>query len=511
MIKLYTLDTTNMITVTDNNTLYMDYPDPDVIRVGTTYYMVSTTMHFFPGCEILKSSDLINWEHACYVYDKLDSTVGQTLQDNKGIYGKGMWAACIRYHKNTFYIMFVCNDTHKTYLYSLECLDGELDESMSFKWAKQYVDGFYHDCSLLFDIDSDGNEHIYVVYGNTNVYLTELNSSITGPLDGGLHRLLVSDEGNPNLGYEGSHLYKINNKYYLFLIHSTKDVWKRTEACFVSDSITGDFMGGDILNDDWGYHNSGIAQGGIVDTPDGKWYSIMFQDRGAIGRIPIITSLHFENDYPVFDKDYHLIKTPNRWQINHEPDLSLISLKSDSDNSFEYSITTSKICNNVQYAKNTLTNRLCAPISVVEVTINISLLNDGDTAGLCILQGCHGFIGIKKERDSYLLFTESKYTDDPSPFVYESNIKRSSPIRISSSIIRIGFTADFTDMKDEATFHYYDPENNKKIIVPGTHKMLFKLDHFTGNRSALFMYSEKQVGGKVTFSDYSLKTILAKL
>ena len=30
-----------------------DYPDPDVIRVGDTFYMVSTTMYFFPGGEIL--------------------------------------------------------------------------------------------------------------------------------------------------------------------------------------------------------------------------------------------------------------------------------------------------------------------------------------------------------------------------------------------------------------------------------------------------------------------------
>ena len=50
----------------------LDYPDPDVIRVDDTYYMVSTTMHFMPGCEILRSYDLLNWEHAAYVYDRLE-------------------------------------------------------------------------------------------------------------------------------------------------------------------------------------------------------------------------------------------------------------------------------------------------------------------------------------------------------------------------------------------------------------------------------------------------------
>ena len=52
----------------------LDYPDPDVIRVGDTYYMVSTTMHFMPGCEILQSFDLMHWEHVTYVYETLDHT-----------------------------------------------------------------------------------------------------------------------------------------------------------------------------------------------------------------------------------------------------------------------------------------------------------------------------------------------------------------------------------------------------------------------------------------------------
>ena len=57
-----------------------DFPDPDVIRVGDTYYMATTTMHFMPGCEILRSYDLLNWEHLTFVYDRLDSTPGQILE-----------------------------------------------------------------------------------------------------------------------------------------------------------------------------------------------------------------------------------------------------------------------------------------------------------------------------------------------------------------------------------------------------------------------------------------------
>lgn len=32
-----------------NPVIEMDFPDPDIIRVGGDYYMLSTTMHHFPG------------------------------------------------------------------------------------------------------------------------------------------------------------------------------------------------------------------------------------------------------------------------------------------------------------------------------------------------------------------------------------------------------------------------------------------------------------------------------
>ena len=107
-----------------NPILWTDYPDLDVIRVEDTYYMVSTTMHFMPGAVILRSYDLLHWEIASYVYDTLDSTPAQRLQGEKTIYGQGMWAASIRRHNGKFYICFVANDTHKTYLYQSETIEG---------------------------------------------------------------------------------------------------------------------------------------------------------------------------------------------------------------------------------------------------------------------------------------------------------------------------------------------------------------------------------------------------
>ena len=131
-----------------------DYPDPDVIRVGDVYYMVSTTMHFMPGCVILRSYNLIHWEILTYVYETLELTDEECLKNNKNAYGRGMWAASLRLHQGTFYICFVANDTGKTYLFRSKDIMGP--------WERTELDDFYHDSSLLFDDDGK----VYIAYGN---------------------------------------------------------------------------------------------------------------------------------------------------------------------------------------------------------------------------------------------------------------------------------------------------------------------------------------------------------
>lgn len=486
----------------------LDYPDADVIRVGDTYYMVSTTMHFMPGCEILRSYDLRNWEHAAYVYDRLDSTSGQKLEDGKGIYGQGMWAASIRYHEGKFYICFVANDTHKTYLYTATEIEGP--------WEKHEIEGFYHDSSLLFDDDGK----VYIAYGNKNIYITELKEDLTGPKEGGLHRLAVCDEGNTILGYEGTHFYKIGGKYYLFFIHSLKDCWRRTESCFVADSLDGEFVGCDVLNDDRGYCGQGVAQGGIVDTPEGKWYALLFQDSGAVGRIPILIPVTWENDFPVFgdhgripehfavestrpgyrykplvESDDFRGELKDCWQFNHEPDLSLIT--HDKEDGI-WQVTTGKICRDLTQAPNTITQRMFYPGCAGEVTVDGSELKDGDFAGLCALQGCHGSIGlVREEGQLYLVMREM-----PEDGGEEVEVER---ILWEEKEVRIKIEADFTRMKDEATFYYLEP--GKRFVrswrkLGRTHKLFFRLDHFCGCRFGLVAFATKETGGNAKFKDF---------
>ena len=55
-----------------NPLTYTDIPDPDIIRVGEDYYMVSTTMYFCPGAPIMHSRDLVHWEIVNYIYDVIE-------------------------------------------------------------------------------------------------------------------------------------------------------------------------------------------------------------------------------------------------------------------------------------------------------------------------------------------------------------------------------------------------------------------------------------------------------
>lgn len=513
-----------------NPIMRLDYPDPDVIRVEDTYYMVTTTMHFMPGCEILRSYDLVNWEHVTYVYDTLDHTPEQRLLGKENCYGKGMWAASLRYHKGTFYILFVANDTQKTYLYTADVISGP--------WKKSIMEGFYHDGSLLFEED-----RVYVVYGNTDIHLLELKSDLSGPLEGGLNRIIVTDHGNPMLGYEGSHFYKIDGRYYLFLIHSLPDQWRRVEACFMSDSLEGEFLGCDILNDDLGYCNQGVAQGGIVDSIEGEWYGILFQDRGAVGRIPVLVPMVFEDKVPVFGKngvvpknivttstrpsyryrplvqsddfkgnnDLGSSKEKNReeygcfglksvWQFNHEPELSLIKHDKTAGN---VRIWTKEIKKNVVQARNMLTQRMIFPACSAEIEINAEGLKEGDYAGLCGLQSCYGMVALTKRKNQIYVVMQQKEIADSSlqalPLDDEEGTEVEA-IPIKNDKMRLKMQVDFWNGKDEATFFYWEENEWKKIGK--THNLYFKIDHFTGCRFGLFIYSTLESGGYAEFSDF---------
>lgn len=506
-----------------NPLIGLDYPDPDVIRVGDVYYMASTTMYFMPGCEILRSYDLLHWEHAAFVYDRLDSTPAQRMEGEENIYGQGMWAASLRYHRGEFYVVFVANDTQKTYLYRSGDIQGP--------WKKSEIQGFYHDSSLLFDDDG----RVYIVYGNKEIHLTELKEDLTGPKEGGLDRIILRDSDEVYLGYEGAHFYKINGKYYIFFIHMPKSTGRRTEACFMAESLEGEFTGGDICDDDRGYCGSGVAQGGIVDTPSGKWYAVLFQDTGAVGRIPALIPLRWEGDMPVLGNNGKIPQVfpieDNRpgyeyaplfgsddfkdeagagpsfgfksfWQFNHEPDLRLVERDGRAGT---VRITTDKICKNMVQAKNILTQRTLYPGCRGEITVDGSGLKEGDFAGLCFLESCYAYLAVTRREGALWLVMRRRVLKTDSLWGERRDQEPGeelAAVKLSGEKVRIRGEADFYYRRDTAALYYSEDEETGFLPLGPKAKLCFKLDHFTGVRFGLFVFSTKEIGGSAVFSDF---------
>lgn len=494
--------------VTGQNPLtHMDFPDPDIIRVGDTYYMISTTMYFMPGGVILRSYDLIHWEYCTRIYDILEDTPRQRLEEGNA-YGAGMWAATLRYHKGTFYVIFVANDTWKTYLYRAQTIEGP--------WRRSEIEGFYHDCSLLFDED----DRVYLVYGNKQIHLLELNADLTGPKEGGLRRIIADSGHSDYLGYEGSHLYKINGKYYLFLIHSRKDRWRRVETCLMSDSLTGEFTGGIVMDDDMGRRDAGVAQGAIVDTPDGRWYAILFQDVGAAGRVPVLMPMAWEDHRPVLgmdgriphtvcnlttrpgyvykplwcSDDFAAAKLAEPWEWNHIPRLDLVTLGSG-----QLRIRTGKVASCLTQVQNILTQRSLLPACAAEVTLDASSLQAGDAAGLCVLQSCWGWVGLRREEAGIRLVMHSRQPEDD-----EAGMERVS-LPWAGDTVRLRAEMHFSPEADWARFFYWG--NGIWQAFGQQHALYFRLDHFTGNRFGLFVQSTRQMGGDAAFSQFVMEQL----
>ena len=285
-----------------NPVMYADVPDVDVIRVDDAYYMVSTTMHLSPGCPVMKSTDLVNWETVSYTYDILDDGDKFALRNGESDYGNGSWAASIRHYNGKYYVSFASLSTGKTYIFSTTDVENGT-------WHRSEFSGYLHDVSLLTTQD-DG---MYVVYGSGTARCRPVYEDENGDITLGDEVTLIEytgldNDGNPVNGpvsyiSEGIHAYEIGDYYYLFMIQ-----WptggRRQEICWRASSLDGPWESRKVFDSglefDGQMDNAGVAQGGVVQAADGSWYAMLFQDHGSVGRIPVLVPVTWEDGWPVF-------------------------------------------------------------------------------------------------------------------------------------------------------------------------------------------------------------------
>ena len=492
---------------TRNPVIWADVPDISMIRVGDTYYMSSTTMHMNPGVPIMKSKNLIDWEMASYAYETLGNIDAFELNNGQNTYGRGSWASSLRYHNGTFYVSTFSNSSGMNYIFSTK-------DPNKTPWEMKSFRPMVHDHSLFFD--DDGKVYMFSCGGKIGI--RELKSDLSG-IKEGTERILVENADaitgkERGLPAEGAQAFKVNGKYYVFMITWPRG-GMRTVLLYRSDHIMGPYEGRVVLED------KGVAQGGFIDTPDGKWYGYFFRDFGAVGRIPYLVPMEWEDGWPVFGDDGivpmtlniegeqplipQIFASDNFSRKNNEPDLPLVWQWNHNPNNDYWSVKerkgylrlkTFRVDESFLNAKNTLTQRTFGPACTGEIAMDVSNMKDGDFAGLGLLQRKYGLVGVKMQDGKKYIFAGNAQDADRD----HENYREIETIPLQAKKAYFKVEGNFEDRADIG-FFYYSLDGKTWKPIGDTLKLRYDLLHFMGCRFALFNFATKETGGYVDF-DY---------
>lgn len=490
-----------------NPVIWADVPDPDVIRVEDDFYMVSTTMHLMPGCPVMHSRDLVNWETIGYVFDRLEDSPRYSLEGGT-VYGKGQWASSIRYRDGRFYLLFSPNDQpYKSYIYTAENPAGP--------WTLLCRDRHFHDASLL--LDDDGKA--YVFSGSGNIHLCQLNDDLSGVKEGGIDKVVIVPDKDCEGLHEGSRVIKHNGKYYAFVI-SWPTGKPRRQLCYRADNIEGPYEKCVVLQSEFGGFPY-VGQGCLVDDADGNWWGMIFQDRGGVGRVLTLNPCTWRDGWPMLgdsdgkvpalvskklekgkslkvaeSDDFSNRQMSILWEWNHNPDNDGWSL---SNRDGWLTLTTQKVVDNLFVAPNTITQRMVGPCCEGVVKLDVRDMNDGDRAGFAAFNGDTGSVGVEVDHGARYIVMRSlsvKLGDECHDVtaVEDSELER---VPLDDNIVYLKIKGDFLPDRDIAEFFYsLDGENWTSIGRP--FKMRFDYTRlFMGTRYAIYNYATLAKGGKL--------------
>ena len=274
-----------------NPIIYADYSDPDVIRVGSDFYLTASSFNSSPGLPILHSKDLVNWRiigHALQYQTPLNVFA-------KPQHGNGAWAPAIRYHDNYFYIFYPDPD-YGIYMLKARNAAGPWSAPLLIKSAKGWIDP----CPFW---DDDGNAYLIHAWANSRagiksvLHINKMSADGTKILDEG-KMVFDGHEHHPTI--EGPKLYKRNGYYYIFA--PAGGVSTGWQTVLRSKNIYGPYED-KIVMDQGQTQINGPHQGAWVELRSGESWFIHFQDRGSYGRIVHLQPMQWLNDWPVIGKD----------------------------------------------------------------------------------------------------------------------------------------------------------------------------------------------------------------
>lgn len=241
-------------------------PDPSIIRVKKDYYIAVSTFEWFPSVKLFHSRDLKQWE-------QIGAAV--TRESQAELRGDppsgGIWAPCLSYDGQRFYLVFTDVKTKKgrfynthNYLITTEDIRSEWSEPI-------YLNSIGFDPSLFHDLD--GKKYlINMVNGFKGILVQEIDPD-TWELIGRREKVY---EGSGIGCTEGPHMYHIGDWYYLLTAEGgtgyghcvtmarSKSVWGPFEPDPENPVLTSDMEDPDTLQK--------CGHGDLVQTENGEWY-----------------------------------------------------------------------------------------------------------------------------------------------------------------------------------------------------------------------------------------------
>ncbi|MFR3686392.1 MAG: glycoside hydrolase family 43 protein, partial [Enterococcus sp.] len=278
------------------------YPDPSIVLVKDTYYMVNSTFEYYPGIALSKSTDLLNWT-------KLPGIIVTTEQADltKAKSNEGIFAVCIRFFNDHFYVITTNFAEFKNFI-----IKGKLNENGEILWDQQRIE------IDIMGIDPDlyhENGRTYVTFtgyiddkGTKAIQQAEIELA-TGAI---LRGPEVISLGTGGRDVEGPHMIKRENTYYLLAAEGGTGVGHMI-TMFKSDNLWGPFEDHSTVNPIFTNRDraneplQNIGHADLFQDTKGNWWltclgtrpsTIDFKQITNMGRETLLYPVNWEKEWP---------------------------------------------------------------------------------------------------------------------------------------------------------------------------------------------------------------------
>jgi alpha-N-arabinofuranosidase len=283
-------------------------PDPSVMRVGSEYYLVTSSFEYFPSCPVYHSYDLVHWERIGYALQRAEQF--EALHDDH----PSTYACTLRYHDGTFYALTTDVRGGGNFLVTAKNPAGPWSLPVT-------IDKGMFDPSLFFD---DDGKAYYTRRGpdaKHNIVQAEIDVA-TGKLKSELRTI---SNGFVMDGAEGPHLYKMNGWYYLSLAEGGSR-FLHMETIGRSRSPWGPFES-DPANpwasqhDSWDYPVLSVGHCDLVEAPQQDWWTVCLGTRHfnsrhfSLGRETFLFPVTWKDGWPAVNT-----KDMRSLQVRHATD-----------------------------------------------------------------------------------------------------------------------------------------------------------------------------------------------